>query len=76
MAFIVVDMTSLPDEYVGLQRIDTNWWCVFCEIQLFLQILEDFLKVPIIGELHVVEVKRRLSELVMLSSRAQFPGTG
>ena len=45
-----------PDKYVGLQRFDTNYWCVFCEIQLFLQVLEDFLKVPLIGDLHVVEV--------------------
>ena len=35
-----------PDQYVDLQWFDTNWRCVFCEIQLFLQILEDFLKIP------------------------------
>ena len=48
-----------PDQHVGLQRFDPNWWCGFCEIQLFLQILEDFLKVPIIGCLHIVEVQLR-----------------
>ena len=71
-AFILVDMKS-PDQYVGFQRFGTNWWCVFCEIQLFLQILEDLLKVST-GDLHIAEVPLRLSQMVILSSRAHFPG--
>ena len=31
-----------PDQYVGLQNINTNNWCLFCEIQFFPQVLEDF----------------------------------
>ena len=28
-------------QYVGLQRFDTNWWCVFCEIQLCPLVLKE-----------------------------------
>ena len=34
-AFIVADKNSHPEQYVGLQRFDTNYCCVSCEIQLF-----------------------------------------
>ena len=40
------------DQYVGLQSFDTNYWCLFCEIQKFPQVLDDFLKASMIGDLH------------------------
>ena len=64
-----------PDQYVGLPRFDTNDWWVICEIQPFLQVLEDFLKVSKIGDLHVVELQIRPSDLDVLTS-LQFPGAG
>ena len=61
-----------PHQYVGLQRPIPIGGASSARFKF--TFLEDFLKVPIIGDLQIVEVQLRLSELVVFSSRAQFPG--
>ena len=73
-AFIFVDIKK-PYQYVGLQSFNTCCWCLFCEIPLFPQVLEDFLKVSMIGDLLVVEFHLRPSDLAVLTS-FQFPVAG
>ena len=40
-AFIVVHKMT-PDQHVGLQSFNTNYWCFFCEIQFFRRFLNTF----------------------------------
>ena len=59
-----------PDQCIGLQ---VEYWCLLCEIQLFPQVLEDFLEVPMIGDLHVVEFQPCRYDLTATTSK-EFPG--
>ena len=51
-AFIVVDMNNHQINFLVLQ---VEYSCLYCEIQLLPQVLEDFFKVSIVGDLHIVE---------------------
>ena len=63
--FTLVFNASIPIGGASLARF--NFFCRF---------LENFLKVPMIGDLHSVEVYLQHSELDILTSRAQFSGAG
>ena len=41
-----------PDQNVELCAWIPRWWCIFCKIHLFLDILQDFLQVSWNGDLH------------------------
>ena len=71
-----------PYQHVGLQSCNTHYWCLFCEIQLFPQVLEDILEVSMVGDLHFVEFSifdlpiSGASWAWRFISPPQFPGAG
>ena len=59
------------DQYIGLH---VEYKCLFCEIQFVLsQVLEDFLKISMVGDLHIVEVQSCPVNLIVITSH-QIPG--
>ena len=58
-----------PDQHIGLQ---VEFWCLFCEIQLLPQVLEDFFKVSMVGDGHIVEFQPCPFDLTIIASH-QFP---
>ena len=54
-AFIGADMNILQINMLVLCASIPQRWCIFCKIHLFLCVIEDFLQVPRIGDLHILE---------------------
>ena len=64
-----------PDQYIGLQSINADYWCLICKTQHFPRVLEDFLNVSIVGDLHIVEFQPCASDFHVITS-LQLSGAG
>ena len=57
-------------QFFGLQ---VEYWCLFCEIQLLRQVLEDCFKVSIVGDLHIVKFQPCPFDLNVITLCTSFP---
>ena len=61
--------TKKPDQYTGVQ---VEYLCPFCKIQLLSQVLEDLLKISMVGDLHIVECLPCPFNLIVITTH-RFP---
>ena len=64
-----------PDQNIGLQSFNTEYWCLLCDFQLLSQFLDDFFKESMVGDLHIVQFQLCPFDLNVITS-LQLPGTG